>query len=229
MPQRRVGIFGGSFNPPHLGHLAMATEARRRLDLSEVWMLVSPQNPLKPKKGMAPLAQRLAMCRAMAGRRRWLKPTDVESRLHTTFTYETLRALKNRHKNVEFVWLMGSDNLASFHKWEAWGRLMRLVPMAIFVRPDVPSQGLKSPAATRFAAARRPQRAPLGKAPNWRLMFVSPHHGRATDIRAALAEGRPTDGLAPEVLRQIHLTNAYAIPTSERRRNDRHPKDNAHT
>src|SRR5262245_46805778 len=113
----RVGLLGGSFNPAHEGHLHISREALKRLGLDQVWWLVSPQNPLKPVKGMADLAKRLATARARANADRRVIVTDVEQRLGTRRTFATLRLLKQRYPRIEFVWLMGADNLEQMPRW----------------------------------------------------------------------------------------------------------------
>lgn len=215
MPKRRIGILGGSFNPPHLGHLALARTAYRRLQLDEVWLLVSPQNPLKAKKGMAPFAERMAMCTLLADGNPWLKVSDFENRIHTTFTYHTLLALKEAYPDVLFVWLMGTDNLMSFHKWEAWGKIFQTVPIAVINRGDAPLAGLKSPAAIRFARyRRRKESASLDTSlPNWRVLFAPVHEGRATDIRRQIRRGGEVANMHPRVLERIRLQNTYGATT----------------
>lgn len=215
LPKRRIGILGGSFNPPHLGHLALAKLAHRRLQLDEVWLLVSPQNPLKTPKGMAPFAERLYMCGLLAEGNPWLKASDFEDRIHTTFTYKTLIALKKAYPDTLFVWLMGTDNLTSFHKWEAWGRIFATVPIAVINRGDAANAGTKSPAALRFSRyRRRAENAPLDDGlPNWRILFAPVHAGRATDIRNQIRNGASVEGMHPKVLERIRLKNTYTTTT----------------
>ena len=141
----RIGLLGGSFNPAHSGHRAISLAARKALDLDEVWWLVSPGNPLKPDAGMAPLAVRLASARAMA-RRAPIRPTDIEARLGTRYTVDTLAALIRRYPNHRFVWLMGGDNLAQFHHWRDWRRIARLMPIAVIARPGYDRAAHRAPA-----------------------------------------------------------------------------------
>jgi nicotinate-nucleotide adenylyltransferase len=197
--------------------LALAQAAYSRLGLDEVWLLVSPQNPLKPKKGMAPFKERLTMCALMAEDTPWLKASDFENRIHSAFTYHTLLALKKAYPDVLFVWLMGTDNLRTFHRWEAWGRIFRTVPIAVVNRGDAPYAGLRSPAAIRFARwRRRAVTAPLDDGlPNWRVLFVPVHEGRATDIRTRLRQGAAVADMHPRVLERIRLKNTYGTTTIE--------------
>jgi nicotinate-nucleotide adenylyltransferase len=129
-----VGLMGGSFNPAHGGHRHVALASIAALGLDEVWWLVSPGNPLKPRKGMAPLAARYASARAQARRSR-IRPTVIERSLGTRYTAETLRKLRARYPRIAFIWLMGSDNLAQFDQWKNWRALARTMPIAVFARP----------------------------------------------------------------------------------------------
>ena len=129
-----VGLLGGSFNPAHRGHRRMSVAALDRLGLDEVWWLVSPQNPLKPKAGMAPLEARLASARAAARHPR-IRATAIEAELGTQRTVDTLKALKRRFPQVRFLWLMGADNLAQFHRWADWRTISALVPIVVMARP----------------------------------------------------------------------------------------------
>lgn len=131
---KRVGLLGGSFNPAHGGHRRISLFAREALGLDEVWWLVSPGNPLKPKAGMAPLATRLASARQQA-RRAPIVPTAIEQELGTRYTVDTLRALQARYPKHRFVWLMGSDNLVQFDRWKAWRNIARTMPIAVIARP----------------------------------------------------------------------------------------------
>ena len=130
----RIGLLGGSFNPAHRGHRRMSLAALDALGLDEVWWLVSPGNPLKPAKGMAPYAARLASARAMARRSR-IRASDFEARAGTRYTVDTLAALLKRWPNHEFIWLMGEDAVAQFDQWKDWRRLARMLPIALISRP----------------------------------------------------------------------------------------------
>jgi nicotinate-nucleotide adenylyltransferase len=131
---RRIGLLGGSFNPAHRGHRRMSLAAMAALDLDEVWWLVSPGNPLKPTKGMAPYAARLASARAMARRSR-IKVSHFEADRGTRYTVDTLAALRQRWPRDRFIWLMGEDTVAQFHQWKNWRTLARMVPIALLSRP----------------------------------------------------------------------------------------------
>ncbi len=193
----RVGLLGGSFNPAHAGHRHAAVMALRRLRLDQVWLLVSPGNPLKAGQGMATLAERLASARAIADGRR-IVATAIEARLRTRFTVDTLRALRRRFPRVRFVWLMGADNLAQFHRWHGWLEIVHTTPVAVLPRPSYNHRALASQAAQRFRRYRRAAHLAPGLAdmtsPAWVFLPGPQHAASATAIRAAQngrPEGRP--------------------------------------
>ena len=163
----RTGLLGGSFNPAHRGHRAVTFAAIRALALDEAWWLVSPGNPLKPARGMAPLGARLASARTMA-RRAPIRATAIEARLGTRYTLDTVRALLARYPRRRFVWLMGADNLAQFHRWRDWRRIAASVPIAVVARPGYERTALRSPAYRWFARFRHPASG-AADWPRWRL------------------------------------------------------------
>ena len=140
-----TGLLGGSFNPAHGAHRRVSLFAKDALALDEVWWLVSPGNPLKPKKGMAPLNARMSAARRMA-RRAPIKVTAIERQLGSSYTINTLRTLVRRYPKRRFVWLMGSDNLAQFHRWRDWRGIARTMPIAIIARPGYDGDAVASPA-----------------------------------------------------------------------------------
>lgn len=129
-----TGLLGGSFNPAHGGHRDISLFTMDALGLDELWWLVSPGNPLKPKKGMAPLPARLASAQNQARRSR-IKATAIEAELGTRYTVDTLKKLVRRYPNRQFIWLMGADNLAQFHQWKDWRDIAALMPIAVIARP----------------------------------------------------------------------------------------------
>lgn len=149
----RVGILGGSFDPPHAGHREVSLVALRTLGLDQVWWLVSPHNPLKRHRPSADLGRRIAAARAVARHAR-IKVTGVEAALGTRYTADTLTRLAPRLKGLDLVWLMGADNLASFHRWQHWDAIAASIPIAVFNRPGWSLPALRSPAAHALAAAR---------------------------------------------------------------------------
>ncbi|WP_151953504.1 nicotinate-nucleotide adenylyltransferase [Sphingomonas sp. EC-HK361] len=185
---RRIGLLGGSFNPAHRGHRAISLAAIRALGLDEVWWLVSPGNPLKPATGMAPFAARIASARAMA-RRAPIVASDIELRLGTRYTVDTVRALVRRYPKTDFVWLMGADNLAEFHRWRDWRRIARTLPIAVIARPGYDAGAL---AADAMGWLRRFQR-PARQAKRWTewslpalvLLRFRPDPTSATALRRA--------------------------------------------
>ncbi len=153
-PQRlRVGLFGGSFNPPHVGHRHASLIALRRLKLDAVWWLVTPGNPLKDARALAPLAQRLKAAVDIENHPR-IHVTTLESEIGTRYTADTLRVLTQRFPAINFVWIMGADNLATIHKWRAWQAIFRTMPVVVVARPGYAMKALSSPAAKLFAADR---------------------------------------------------------------------------
>ncbi len=185
-PGMRVGLFGGSFNPPHEGHLHVAETARIRLGLDRVVWLVAPQNPLKPADETAPLDQRLAWVRKLA-KGPAMVVSDVENRAGAFWTIDTLRFIKARHPGVKFVWVMGSDNLAGFHHWKGWTDIARLMPMAVVARPGSILGSRFAPTSTFFAEHRVPAtRAPVlagMAAPAWVYLTAPLNPASSTAIR----------------------------------------------
>jgi nicotinate-nucleotide adenylyltransferase len=189
---RRIGLLGGSFNPAHGGHLHISRLALSRLDLDEVWWLVSPQNPLKPAAGMAPFAERLAQAAAVAAADRRIRVTAIEATLGSTYTADTLKALRRRFPRAHFVWLMGSDNLAQLPYWRRWLDIFRTVPIAVFDRPSTALNAIAGVAAQRFARSRISPAAARHLAvmppPAWAFFHTRLDPRSATRIRA---ERRP--------------------------------------
>lgn len=185
-PGMKVGLFGGSFNPAHAGHQHVAETALQSLDLDRVVWLVSPQNPLKDARHSAPLSERMASARA-AAHGPSMVVSDFESRAGVQRTIDTLRLLVRRHPDVRFVWLMGSDNLAGFHRWRGWTDIMRLMPVAVIARPGSLLESRTAPAAARFASARVPsERAallPYMPAPAWTYLTAPLNHMSSTALR----------------------------------------------
>lgn len=148
-----IGLYGGSFNPPHAAHRRVATLALRRLGLDRVWLLVSPGNPLKDNRDLPPLGQRMAAARAVVAHPR-VAVTDVELRLGAVHTVELVAYLVSRCPDVRFVWIMGADNLVSFHRWRRWRDIAAMVPIAVVDRPGATFAPLNAVAAQAFRGAR---------------------------------------------------------------------------
>ncbi|TPE49946.1 nicotinate-nucleotide adenylyltransferase [Amaricoccus solimangrovi] len=178
-PGLRVGLLGGSFDPPHAGHLHISKWALRAFRLDRVWWVVSPGNPLK-RNAPADMPRRLAACRAIARDPR-IVVTDVEARLGTRHTQATLTGLRRRYPGARFVWLMGADNLRSFHRWDRWEEILGTVPVGVLARPGEQLRAGLSPVARGFARWRLPRGAaatlPFRDPPAWTLLS-----GRMLDL-----------------------------------------------
>lgn len=188
--RRRIGLLGGSFNPAHAGHRHISVVALHRLGLHEVWWLVSPQNPLKAATDMAPLAVRMARAADIAAHPR-IRVTDIERRLRTRYTADTLTALIRRYPDCAFVWLMGADNLVQLPAWRRWTSIVKTVPIAVFPRAPYSLRALAGAAAQRFASYQLGEDAAPGLAlkppPCWIFLHSQLHPASATAIRTALA------------------------------------------
>ncbi|MXX88635.1 MAG: nicotinate-nucleotide adenylyltransferase [Boseongicola sp. SB0677_bin_26] len=181
----RIGLLGGSFDPAHEGHAHITREALKRLALDEVWWLVSPGNPLKDN-GPAPLPERMARAREVMRHPR-VRVTDLEVRLGTRRTCDSLVRMTCLFPGVRFAWLMGADNLADLHRWDRWEEIMALVPVAVLARPGHRVSPLFSPAARRFRRGRLPARAApqlaLADPPAWTFLNVPMSDLSSTRIR----------------------------------------------
>ncbi len=185
---KRIGLLGGSFNPAHRGHREISRHAARLLGLDEIWWLVSPGNPLKPRSGMAPLPARFSSAVRMA-RGLPIRVTAIERELGSPYTIDTLRALRRRYPSARFVWLMGGDNLAQFHRWRDWRRIAATVAIAVLPRPGY---GAHTHTARAMGWLRRFVR-PAAQARQWTrwrlpalvLLQTPPAPTSATALRAA--------------------------------------------
>ncbi|MDE0387965.1 MAG: nicotinic acid mononucleotide adenylyltransferase [Rhodospirillales bacterium] len=186
-PGRKVGLLGGSFNPAHEGHRHISLLALKRLGLHEVWWLVSPQNPLKPRAGMAAFDERLAAARAAAGDRR-LHVSDIERRLGTCYSVDTIARLKRRFRRHRLVWIIGADNLPTLAAWRLWPALFRAIPVAVIDRWPYSRYASVVKPAKRFARQRLAERRAPGlarsKPPAWMIIHGPLHPASATALRA---------------------------------------------
>ena len=189
-PGLRVGIMGGSFNPPHDGHVLISEIALQRLRLDQLWWVVTPGNPLKETGDLPRLAERMAACRAIAPDSR-IKITGFEAELGTPYTAATLAFLARRYRAVRFVWVMGADNLASFHRWQHWREIMRMMPIAVIDRPGWRHAAIASKAALAFHRAFVPEVCaadlPVMRPPAWTLITGPLSPLSSTALRAARA------------------------------------------
>ena len=148
-----VGLFGGSFNPPHEGHLLVAEMALKRLGLDQLWWMVTPGNPLKSRSNLLPLQERIALSEALIEDPR-IKVTAFEEKLNTSFTAETVAHVVARNRRAHFIWVMGADSLKTFHRWQIWRQIADTVPIAIIDRPGATLSFLSSAAARALHFAR---------------------------------------------------------------------------
>ena len=187
-PGMRIGLFGGTFDPPHQAHLDVSLIALKRLQLDRVWLMVTPGNPLKNTTGLAPLAQRIAATRALTRHPR-IAVTGLEAVINTRYTYDTLRYLVRRCPGVRFVWIMGADNLRSLYRWQRWREITELMPIAVVDRMGSSLYATGGRAAQALARSRRPERdaraLPGMRPPAWIYLhgFKSPLS--STALRAA--------------------------------------------
>lgn len=192
-PGHRIGLFGGSFDPPHAGHVALSRMARRVLGLDQVWWLVSPGNPLKPH-GPAPLAQRIERARAMTAADPHVRITGIEARLGTRHTAQTLRALLPLYPRAQFVWLMGADCMVGLHRWGAWRDILAMLPVAVLARPGQGLAALNAVAARSHARFRVPPARARGLAgalpPAWVFLQMPMVRESSSRIRASARQLR---------------------------------------
>jgi nicotinate-nucleotide adenylyltransferase len=174
-PKMRIGLLGGSFDPAHEGHRRISLAALQRLGLDQVWWLVSPSNPLKKKPKTEDLATRVAAARKVAHHPK-IVVTGFEGARRSAYTIDTIRFLKQRYPSVNFVWLMGADNLATFHLWRSWHELFELVPIAVLDRPGFRLKARSGKAAQRFASSMVDESDGAGLAgiapPAWTLLTL---------------------------------------------------------
>jgi len=192
-----VGLFGGSFNPPHPGHELVAEIALRRLGLDQLWWIVTPGNPLKSHNDLASLDERVGLSRRMAPGPK-VKVTAFEAAHDLRYTAETLAFVKARNPGINFVWIMGADNLRQFHKWQDWRAIAETFPIAVIDRPGSTLAYLSSKMAKTFSHARVDENdaavLPRLKAPAWTFI-----HG-------------PRSSLSSSAIRNERTANKTATP-----------------
>ncbi|CFX14012.1 putative nicotinate-nucleotide adenylyltransferase [Candidatus Filomicrobium marinum] len=187
VPGQRIGVMGGSFNPPHEGHLIVARTALKRLQLDWLWWLVTPGNPLKTHDDLAPLNARMSAIRAMTSDPRMVL-TSFEDQLATPYTAATLAFLKLRYASARFVWIMGADNLATFHRWQRWRDVATAMPFAVVDRPGWRLRALASPAARILEKYRideaHASELPLCQPPAWTFLTTRLSPLSSTELRS---------------------------------------------
>jgi nicotinate-nucleotide adenylyltransferase len=146
-PGMRIGLFGGSFNPMHQGHLLVMEETLRRLELDALWVLVSPGNPLKDNSHLPSLEDRVLAARALIANPR-VRVTGFEAAKGFAYSWQTVNFLTSTLPDRRFVWIMGADSLADFHRWQRWRDIAARLPIAVYVRPGSSHRALASRAAT---------------------------------------------------------------------------------
>ena len=191
----------------------MAEAAYKRLNLREVWMLVSPQNPHKNKSDLEAYNLRVEQCQILTQNKPHIKVSTFEKDNDLHITAETLKALIKKHPNVQFVWLMGCENWQHFHKWHQWEAIMQMVPIVSFYREEKNSLNFKTPATIKYKEFRAKAQQSIGQPPQWRVLFMPPHQGRATHIRKDLNAGRTPQHLTKAQIENIQKRHSFCVGT----------------
>ncbi|MGA7389491.1 MAG: nicotinate-nucleotide adenylyltransferase [Pseudolabrys sp.] len=220
----RIGLFGGTFDPPHQAHLGASLLALKRLRLDRVWWLVTPGNPLKNTSDLAPLPKRIAAARALRHHPR-IDVTGLEAVIKTRYTYDTISWLLTRCPGVRFVWIMGADNLRSFHRWQKWRKILELVPIVVIDRLGPSLYAAASPAGNVLARVRIPEYAaaslPDRKAPAWAFLHGLKSPLSSTALRA-LRTRRETSGRTHRKAKST--SKSKSAKTSGKKRGAKAPK-----
>lgn len=187
----RIGLFGGSFNPPHEGHLLVAKTALHRLGLDQLWWMVTPGNPLKNQEGLLSLQERMRLSARLVDDPK-IKITGFEQKIKSYKSVTTLSYIFSHHKNAHFVWIMGADSLASFHQWHQWRQIISLVPIAVIDRPSASLSALFSPMAEAFRQFRVKEydiaELPIKKPPAWGYIHGKRSFASSTKLRQKAIE-----------------------------------------
>lgn len=185
---QRVGLFGGSFNPPHAGHLHVATVALRKLQLDSIWWLVCPKNPLKSDNSLLSLNKRVKLCHELANHPK-MKITAFESTIRALYSAETIKNIQMRLPEVNFVWVMGADNLTNLRQWEKWEEIGKSLPFAIVDRPNYSYTALNSIVAHKYSRFRVDEfdasMLPFQSLPSWTFIHASKSELSSTSLRMA--------------------------------------------
>jgi nicotinate-nucleotide adenylyltransferase len=196
-PKMRIGLLGGSFNPAHEAHRQISLTALKRLGLDQVWWLVTPGNPLKDPSKLSSLGKRVEAARELAGHPR-IAVTGFAGGSGSAYTVDLLSELKRRFPEVNFVWLMGADNLADFHRWRAWEEIFALMPIAVLDRPGFRLKARAGKAAQRFAPYQIDESDARGLAylepPAWTILSHRLSGLSSSELRAKKAKGKKAKG-----------------------------------
>ena len=191
-PGLRIGLFGGSFNPPHEAHRAVSLLAMKKLQLDRLWWLVTPGNPLKDKNALPSIDERIALAQAMADHPR-IDVTGFEAVIGAKYSYDTIAWLLKESPGTHFVWIMGADNLKDFHRWKHWRDIFMMMPIAVVDRGGLSLKAASGPAAISFAKARIPEnqasRLPILPPPAWVYLHGVKSDLSSTRIRAEKEQG----------------------------------------
>jgi nicotinate-nucleotide adenylyltransferase len=188
-PGLRIGLFGGSFNPPHEAHRDVSLLAMKRLGLDRLWWLVTPGNPLKDTKDLPPVEQRVAAANELADHPR-IAATGFEAVIGLKYSSDTINYLFRECPGVRFVWIMGADNLKGFHRWKNWRGIFGVIPIAIVDRGGISLQATSGPAAISFARARIPENQAMTLADREPPAWVYLHGIKSTLSSTALRAAR---------------------------------------
>ena len=183
-------MLGGSFNPAHHGHLHISEYALKKLGMDEIWWLVSPQNPLKPVDGMGDYKERFEFARNITKKNRRIFVSDIEKRISTKYTYQTLSQLQRRYPGTNFIWLMGADNLAGFHFWQHWESILKMMPIVVFDRAPYSFTSLSSKTYQRMRRflLNNQDLSFNNKIPSLRFIHLQRDPNSSTDIRKKLGK-----------------------------------------
>ena len=205
---KKIGLFGLSANPPHDGHIAMAQYAKDMLSLEEIWWVVAAQNPLKPPHELAPFQDRYEMACDMAIDHDWLKVTDIENREGVNKSFDMLTLIKQQNPKQDFTWIIGGDNLTSFHEWYKWQEIINMIPIAVMARPGEMEKAVKSKAMVYVKAYAAQQ---SGAQKNRFILLDNPLVPiSSTKIRNAFKNHPKTvQGTHPNVIQRIREKGLY--------------------
>lgn len=191
----------------------MAKEAYARFNFDEIWFLVSPHNPLKEKNNLEDFSERFEQCKILTKDYPWCHVSRFEQDEHLNITADTLAALKRKYPETNFVWLMGSENWCFFHKWQRYEEILKTTPIISFYREDDDEDYSNHPALKAFQAYRCAEDAEISSAPQWRVIHMEPHKGRASDIRKALKGGQVSDDLTNAQKSHIKRRKTFCLST----------------